>query len=542
MIAPSLAHEHIWTYEYLRLLAVIGARRGFVVVRFSWTGQGDSESAPPGTDLADAWRDDLAAAVEAASAVSGMGRVDAIGLRVGAAVLASTPELPIGSRVLWEPIGGRAFLRQQAVLRKLALPDSLPISSTGVELSSQFYDDVGADSIRALVDPRTIEPGRLPVGTHIVETDADVLRRYPEIARLFRSDPHGAIDAVLARLTPSPPAALPPWEPIRETVVVDREAGAEVRQTFVEVGRDRLPGVYSTPVGTALPVAALLIPASVEAKGVNRLWAPASRHLAARGMPNLRADRRGVGDAKDIEDFEVPIPLRMSAVDDVARSVRWLSDRTGSPVSVVGVCSGGWLGVLAADKVPIRRLVMINMLAWRRSSRHWPQFFLRDEMNKRAAEDAGAAPVLTDHEVVPAAPSAPRGIVARLKHVYRRHTPYALQLAIAKLDIGDYFVETVLGPVPPETGIRLVFGAADHGWYLKARGARASERLRKRGRRIDVLLDERADHSLVSQLAFESVMDALDRELEDAVEEATGTDARQRSVRPSRDRAVPTGV
>lgn len=116
VIAPPLAREQVISYRTLRMLAIELARQGWVAIRFAWTGTGESAEMPEGADPAALWKEDLAAVTEFAGTLVGTDRVHAIGLRAGAALLAAT-EAPLQSRLLWEPVGGKIFLRQQSMLR-----------------------------------------------------------------------------------------------------------------------------------------------------------------------------------------------------------------------------------------------------------------------------------------------------------------------------------------------------------------------------------------------------------------------------------------
>ncbi|MCL2514625.1 MAG: hypothetical protein FWD85_00100 [Microbacteriaceae bacterium] len=507
VIAPSLAQESQVSYRALRVLAITAARRGWVAVRFAWSGQGDSEPAQAGLDLVEAWRQDLRAAVRLAEHAAGRTGVDVVGFRVGAAVAATTAAPGIRSRVLWEPIGGRAFLRRHEALRKVALPDGFPLSADGVEVSSYRFAAADAAAIRGLGDPTASGPGELPDGTRIVfEDDPETAARLYGTEQLLARAPLGSIDRLLGALVPAEPVALPAWAPEAEAVVVDRESGLSVRQRFVAIGADRLPGIYTAPVDAERrPAAALLVPAGGEAKGVNRVWAPASRRLGAHGVANLRADPRGFGDAAEVADIRDPNLLSESVAADAGAMAAWLHTESGAPVTGVGVCAGAWVIARAATRVPLRRIVMINNQAWRCSSEYYRDIF---ERRQDAPLGGGATRASVDGSLEPAQGPGP---LRAFKDAVRARSPYPLRRVLARFGVLET-VEQVLRPVPRTTSVRLLFGPEDQPWFSAMDGEIGFERLRAGGRRMSLDLDARTDHALLSHSAYETVMHVLDEE------------------------------
>lgn len=500
VIAGPFAHEALVAYRAIRVLAVEAARRGFVTVRFSWSGTGDSEPAPADVDLATAWKEDLTAAVELARAASGVDAIDAIGVRFGASVVAAA-DIPLRTRVLWEPLGGRAFLRMQSSLLKLHLPAGFPLTTQGVELCGYTLDDAAAAALRTLPDPRSAATSD---GIRLISDDQEaadeLFGREPQFARVPLSSIENALDA----LEPGESVALPEWAPERELVHLDGPSGARLRHTFVEVGSSRLPGIYTEPVDAPrAATAALLVPFSNDPKGVDRITRATSVRLARIGVPTLRADRNGIGDAANPRDLiEVPT-FTEAGIDDVAQFASWLSERTGSRVTGIGLCSGAWLLARAAAAVPFRQLIMINNLAWGMSTRHY---------TKRLRADA-AAPQTPGS--VAADATAKVGPLRRLRRGVRAHAPYLIRYRLFSLFHLDEIAETLLEAVPEQTSITMLFGTdGDQRSWQAARGPDSVRRLGRQGRRIEVEYDERADHALMSEAGLELYLDLLDREFE----------------------------
>jgi len=94
-----------------RRLSGLLAREGFHVLRFDWSGTGDSwghtsEGTVP------IWLDDLAAAARELKDVTGASAISLVGRRFGAtlAALASAGTIEVDTLVLWDPVvSGRAY-------------------------------------------------------------------------------------------------------------------------------------------------------------------------------------------------------------------------------------------------------------------------------------------------------------------------------------------------------------------------------------------------------------------------------------------------
>ena len=112
VICPSLPQEAMRTAWTLRRLATALAERGLHVLRFDWSGTGDSSGALIDVDLS-SWRHDLRSAVSELRDLSGCGTISAAGIGLGGALALSTPELALRAVALWDPVvSGAAHLEQ----------------------------------------------------------------------------------------------------------------------------------------------------------------------------------------------------------------------------------------------------------------------------------------------------------------------------------------------------------------------------------------------------------------------------------------------
>jgi len=107
-------HEALRMHRSFRNLATWLARTGFPVLRFDYSGSGDS--AGEGTDATlEAWQDDLQAAIDEVRRRSGATRVAIAGQRLGASLAWNVAHLrsDVELLVLWDPVvNGRQYLEQ----------------------------------------------------------------------------------------------------------------------------------------------------------------------------------------------------------------------------------------------------------------------------------------------------------------------------------------------------------------------------------------------------------------------------------------------
>jgi uncharacterized protein len=110
LLCPPIGHEHTRSHRAIKSLAEALARAGHHVLRFDYTGVGDSAG-----ELADAtvatWCDDVARAVQELGALSGMRDIRLVGLRLGSALALRSLASPlrrsrarVNGVVLWDPV------------------------------------------------------------------------------------------------------------------------------------------------------------------------------------------------------------------------------------------------------------------------------------------------------------------------------------------------------------------------------------------------------------------------------------------------------
>ena len=131
-------------------------------------------------------------------------------------------------------------------------------------------------------------------------------------------------------------------------------------------------GVLAEPADPAPPdlCAVFLNAGAVRHTGPNRLWVETARRWAAQGVPSLRVDLEGIGDAdgddglrRDVASFYVP-----GFVDQVRTVLDALEQRgCGKRFLLVGLCAGGyWSFQTAIEDRRVERAVLLNAgaLTW----------------------------------------------------------------------------------------------------------------------------------------------------------------------------------
>jgi len=116
LICPPWGAEYTNSHRSLRVLARTLAERGHHVLRFDYSGTGDSWGDSTDADL-EQWQTDIALAARELRTMSGTDRISLIGMRLGAYVAATAAaNLPaVDAIVLWDPVlDGNAWAREVA--------------------------------------------------------------------------------------------------------------------------------------------------------------------------------------------------------------------------------------------------------------------------------------------------------------------------------------------------------------------------------------------------------------------------------------------
>ena len=367
----------------------------------------------------------MAAAVGGAAAWlaarPGVERVAAIGLGLGglAAGAAVADGAPIDELVLWgAPDTGQAWLREQRAFAALqtshnepaagagggaagdapataatngsagAAPDLLEIG--GFTLSAGTVADVRGLALTELLPgrldrallldrdgmavSRKLVDGLAGGGTEVTQAagagwSKTVLHpeQYFEPVAVFRTVATWLAAGKGRPSTPTRAARAVPAPPERDVLEM-RQSNVSIRERPIRIEQPfgELFGIQAEPADRARGdlVAVFLNAGAIRRVGPNRLWVETARRWAARGVPSVRMDLEGLGDADgdprryaDVGKFYTPAfgAQVASIVDDVVR--RGL----GTRVVLVGLCAGAyWAFHTAAEDDRIVELIILN--------------------------------------------------------------------------------------------------------------------------------------------------------------------------------------
>ena len=405
--------DEVCSYRSRREWAQRLAADGYPSIRPSYPSTGDSAGAPRDPDRLGAWTSAVAQAASWLRTETGVARVVAIGMSIGGLIAyrAVATGAPIDDLVLWgTPARGRSWVRELTAFSKLELasffdgiepPDELDpgeLEAGGFLLSEETVLALSALDLTELPLPDAASRRALlldrdgiavdhRLAEHLERSGVDVeigagagyaaMTSHPQQARA----PLSVIRRVASWLehAPNTPAAEPgDHAGVHDTDTARIELpGGHVIETpiFLDQHFGRLAAVLSEPADGPVPAVGglcvvLLNAGAVRRIGPNRMWVEAARRWAAAGVPTLRLDVEGLGDADgDPTPYAADAGLYVpQLVPQVIAALDELEARgTASRFVVGGLCAGAYWSLYAAlDDVRVSAALMINprALVW----------------------------------------------------------------------------------------------------------------------------------------------------------------------------------
>lgn len=498
VLCPPLGREQVASYRTYRQLGDKLARKGFMAVRFAWSGQGDSSPLQQGRSALDQWADDLGSIVDDLRS-AGIGRIHLVGLRAGALLMARTAKvLAPASVTLWDPVAsGRTFLRYEQALygtEGLTAPDDGDFHALGYSLSGDDAAALRALKLSDLVLPdvptaritRSPEPGAFPGvdGTW----SSDEMPALLETSSMTAHVPTCTVESIVTWLTQlDDHGRAAPELPIRTSALVEAivdDVRIKVREEVVELPTGLL-GILTTPLTGTVDQSVLYVAASSEPlDGPSGLWAISAREVAAEGAMALRIDKHGTGELGGPMPTD-PQPYMPGFADDVAVATRWLTDHSGHRPIGVGLCSGVYFEMVRPNARMFRKVVGINLLAFDRNPADIP-----DEV--AMATDPSHLMVTADGQA-----PASQGLKAKLRTALKTGMPQPVWRtlgAMGKVHAPDHF----LAEAASDTDLVLAFSRDDFASLQQQRGEAAIEWARAKGGPMEVIVDPELDHGLFS--------------------------------------------
>jgi alpha-beta hydrolase superfamily lysophospholipase len=409
LLVPPFGWEEICSYRPRRSWAHHLAQRGAAVARLDLPGSGDSAGGPLDGGRVEAWTEAVAVAARWLAAQAGPeARVTLVGLGLGGLIgwRAAAAGAPVDDLVLWGAAGrGRSLVREVKAFsrlersklaelnpgRELPADDDGSLTAAGFVLSAETIAALGAVDVAELPLPagaagrRVLLAGRdgsapdavLAEAAGARGADLQVLAGEGWGAMMAEpgsaAAPWATIAAVDTWLEAAPPA--PVRGPEAGAPVAAGSAtldGGTVRETPIRVGG--ADGVLAEPAAAdaaPAPMTLVLLNAgSVRRVGPNRMWVELARRWAARGVPSVRLDLAGIGEADGPESMDGVVAAYFEPV--FVPQVRAVLDELeagapGTRFGALGLCSGAYWAVQAAAadrRIPHIYLLNIRALVW----------------------------------------------------------------------------------------------------------------------------------------------------------------------------------
>lgn len=395
LIVPPFGWDEQTSYRPRRDWSRALVAAGFPCLRIDLPGTGDSSGDAREEQLVDIWAKAVAGGIEWLHK-AGAARVAVIAL--GAGGLVTLKALAGGARiddlVLWGmPPNGRSFLREFKAFGRFEqtqtgepsadVPDG-ELFAGGHRLAPATIADVSA------LDPGTMlgsgHPRRaLVMGRDGSGPDAALVEALRASGSAVSSDGGYGWGAALARpQSPSPWAlfekvnawlaeaaatAQRPMQAIADDNAEMGRPGSRVRESGIvfHAAGQQLFGVVTEPADAPRgPVTVILYNAgAIRRIGPNRMWTEAARRWGAAGVPVLRVDVEGIGDAGgDGSGYAASDdPFYLPHLAEQARAVLDLAVQRGFADRFVlgGLCSGGyWAFQAALADERVDSVVMLN--------------------------------------------------------------------------------------------------------------------------------------------------------------------------------------
>lgn len=398
LLCPPFGWEDMCSYRSRREWALQLAEHGHPTLRIDLPGSGDSGGSPRDPARLEAWTGAIELASRWLLARDSISRVAAVGIGLGGMLALRATELgaPIDELVLWAvPSRGRRLVREMRAFSQLEdsqldgaivgveSPAGAPDRSTAMEDGSLAVAGylLSAETVSALealqlgADTAAASPSRVllldrdgravdeRLRTSLQEGGAEVTVAGGEgYARMMMAEPQDAVPAsgvfeeVATWLAQIAGAAIPDTSsPGPDGVAADAAnaeltvAGVRLRETPLSFGHafgDPF-GVLTEPLeGNPAELCVVWLNAGPQRRtGPNRMWVELARRWAAQGVPSLRLDLAGIGDAGG--DSRPLVDARSFFVPDYLEQVESALDTLqarGLPARFLlgGLCSGGY--------------------------------------------------------------------------------------------------------------------------------------------------------------------------------------------------------
>ena len=386
ILCSPLAHEELATHAGWRVLGRMLAEAGLAALRFGYPGTGDSAGDEDEPDRLERWIESIVAAAAWMRRCCGVSGISLVGLRLGAplAALAAARIEGVHTLALLSPVvSGRHFVREMRLLASAWWAESSP-NQRPLDTPPGCLDVVGyrwdAASLRALAAIDLHHLARWPQRVLVMDEQAR-----PDLAAAVRARAGqvsvlgfpGALDflvdplrsvvpqaafetlcALLATEADQPPHAAMTLDPPRI------ELAHAVEEPLAFGPDQRMNALLCRPAREApgRPAMLILNTGLTHRIGHSRMSVLLARALARAGVASLRIDGTGIGDTPLPPGGQPTKLFDLRSVADVMAAVDALQALDFGPVTVFGMCAGGYQAFHAALADPrIAGIIVLNM-------------------------------------------------------------------------------------------------------------------------------------------------------------------------------------
>ena len=497
------------------------AAAGLVALRFDYAGTGDSADTYE-TGVAQ-WVDSIRGAV-AFLRSCGCSSVSLAGLRIGATLAATAAPScgPLTSLVLWDPVAGRSFLREQRALQMIeigpqqarndgseeALGFTYPVDvvsqmrllkvDVGILSDVDFQPRERGACLLLIRPEQESQPGiRTMVDSPLVSyLDAPAQPELLSHRSFAGTIPRDTISAIASHVSAhSAATARQVHVRLRDTAVVGTTpAGREIVERFARIGPDSAFGVV-TEVAPRSNLRPLLLCGNVAAEyhiGPGRAWVELARRAAGHALTTIRFDWPGLGDSARDDQYDSTTLYPADRREKVLDIVRAARSEAAGPLGMLGSCSGAWLAAAVGGTERLGAVWLINEANWTKvpkpiDGRSYEAFV--EKLARRADK--------------------PRTWRARSRSLVKHHLPYPIWLALCRTGV---FVtpELILADLAERgTKVRLLLSASDADSFASRRGNTGVARLVRSGADIKVTVFDNADHALFMESGRKAILTAV---------------------------------
>jgi alpha-beta hydrolase superfamily lysophospholipase len=410
LLCPPFGWEEVSSYRPRRAWAQTLAAAGHGTVRLTLPSTGDSGGSPRDPCRVDAWTQAIAVAAEWLRTQEGVRHVVAIGMGLGGilAYRAAALGASIDDLVLWSVVSrGRNIVRQLKALERmesahffdgLVQPPPPPegeLEAGGFIMSAETVHELEALDLTTFSLPRAPERRVLSIGRdgppearlaeHLVGMGVQLstspvvgyedMTSHPQTAPA-PSEVFATVAEWLepiARLAAASAAVAPAMDAALSLDVLEATDGSWVETPLaIPHARGQMAAILTSPAQpTPSGVCAVLLnTGAVRRTGPSRLWVEVARRWALEGVPSLRLDLPGIGDAEGpvVAYPEDSLFHDDGLLDAVAAALDAMTERgTDRRFLLLGLCSGAyWAFRTAIDDARVSGVVLINqrVVAW----------------------------------------------------------------------------------------------------------------------------------------------------------------------------------